>query len=129
MLQSTSSIFSLSSGSAIMDRKFCCETCLKCNKHKRNLNKHLRQKHRDHSNNREVNSQLDSETTKENTTDSNDYDFEENTRRSHLKTIAFKPRRTILDPIVFLINVYPNLYSLSIKNLQEAPSLKIQLFL
>ena len=112
-----------------MDRKFCCETCLKCYKHKRNLNRHVPQKHRDHSNDRESNSQTNSETTRENTTDSDDYDFEENTTRNYLKVISFKPKNTILDPIVFLNNFYPDLYSLIIKNLQEATSLKIQLSL
>ena len=46
-----------------------------------------------------------------------------------MKVIAFKPKSTIFDPIVFLNNFYLNFYSLIIKNLQEATSLKIQLSL
>ena len=112
-----------------MDRKFCCETCLKCYKHKRNLNRHVHQKHKDNSNDRELKSQTNSETTRENTTASNDYDFEENTTRNYLKVFSFKPKSTILHPIIFLNNFYPILHSLIIKNLQEATSLKIQLSL
>ena len=105
----------------VMDKIFTCKTCSKGYKYKRSLVRHLTAS--GHSN-AQTNSILDKEiaTTIE-------YDLEEKSRKNYLKVITIHPKTIVIDPTVFLNNLFSDLAQLIYKNLNETQSVKFQLSL